>query len=188
MFFIKKAIERDNILKTLGLFSKTGNVTGIPKVFICTFGNMKIYITGSGIDEIGWRTNKAKELFAYLLNKRGEAASSEKLITELWPDSPPDKAKNLLYASIVHVKHKLSLFGLHDNLVKDQNGYFIKEEGILCDKWLVDNEIEKMKNESEAKLPEWVSALLKNNFMSDIYSDWVFDEQNKLESTIDLTV
>lgn len=185
MFFTKKSIERDNILKTLGIFSKTGNVTGIPKIFICTFGNMKIYITGTGIDEVGWRTNKAKELFAYLLNKKGEASSSEKLITELWPDSSPDKAKNLLYSSIVHIKHKLSSFGLDDNLKKEQSGYYLKEDGIMCDKWLIDNELEKMKNSSGSKLPEWAISLLENNFMSDIYSDWVTDEQNKLENALD---
>jgi tetratricopeptide (TPR) repeat protein len=186
LFFTGTPQERDNIFETLGRLSASGSVSGIPRIFVCTFENLKVYVTGEGLDTEKWRTNKAKELFAYLLNKKGGAVSSEKLITELWPGSPPDKARSLLYANIVHIKSKLGKWGLSDKLKKVQNGYLMEEKDVFCDKWLVDGELESCRNRRREKLPEWLAGILKDrSFMEDIYSDWVLEEQNKLEIMID---
>jgi tetratricopeptide (TPR) repeat protein len=182
--FISKINERNNILKMLDKLKVTGNVSGIPTLFVCVFGEIKVYVTGRGLDTSGWRTNKAKELFAYLLNKKGEATSSEKLITELWPGSFPDKARNLLYTNIVYVKYKLNSWGLAGSLKKVQNGYLVEEAGILCDKWLADIELDRGRSGNGNELPEWLLKLIRKKFMLDVYSDWVLDEENRIVNTV----
>lgn len=183
LIFTKSEDKQKNVLSMVAGLIEAG--VRIPGIFVFTFGNLEVYVTGKGFDIDGWRTKKAKELFAYLLNRKGKAVLSEKLIAELWPGTKPEKAKNLLYTNIVYLKSKLSRWGLGDSLVKEQNGYYLRTEGMLCDKWLLDDELDRIKHAHGNIQKEWLVALAHKGYMDGFYSDWVAEEQNEIEAMLE---
>jgi len=57
--------------------------------------------------ELHWRTAKAKELFVYLLHKRGSSAAKERLIDLLWPEMDEEKALTNLHTTVYQVRRLL---------------------------------------------------------------------------------
>jgi tetratricopeptide (TPR) repeat protein len=183
MIFTKGENEQQNVFNVIESLIEAG--VRIPGILVFTFGSMAVYAAGKGFDTDGWRTKKEKELFAYLLNRKGKAVLSEKLVAELWPGTKPEKAKNLLYTNIAYLKGKLGRWGLGNSLVKEQNGYYLRTEGILCDKWLLDDELERIKHAHGNIQKGWLAALAHKGYMDGFYSDWVTEEQNDIDALLE---
>ena len=64
-------------------------------------------VTPGGSETITWRTNKAKELFAYLLHHRDRAVHKDIILETLWPDVDIKKAHNQLYTTVYQVRKAL---------------------------------------------------------------------------------
>jgi len=87
------------------------------------FGRLRIYRNDGG--QVDWEvaggaTRKTKTLFAYLLQKGGQGASSDELADLLWPDSDStDAARNRLYHTVKCLRGALQpSSGADDNLRK----------------------------------------------------------------------
>lgn len=136
------------------------------KFFIRCMGAFKTYHYRDWNNPVNWRTSKAKELFAYLLHYKGKAVPSEKILADLWPDLDVEKARNLLHTNLTHVKNFLKSCGLKESLHKDQNGYTLDTQPILCD--------------------AWIPGCNQHSgiYMEDIYSDWPYERRREFEHTI----
>src|SRR5207245_7325919 len=55
-------------------------------------GPFELRAGGTRISDRGWRTSKAKELFALLLLDRQRAVSRDELVAQLWPETDPASA------------------------------------------------------------------------------------------------
>lgn len=96
------------------------------------FGRLRVYRNdGSQIiwDTPGGATRKTKTLFAYLLQKGGEGASTEELADLLWPDAATSEAaRNRLYHTVRYLRAALGEGGEKPGeayLIRDSSRYVL---------------------------------------------------------------
>jgi two-component SAPR family response regulator len=73
--------------------------------------------------ELHWRTAKAKELFVYLLHKRGSSIPKERLIDLFWPEMEEEKALTNLHTTVYQVRRLLKDQVLPIRLSYIENSY-----------------------------------------------------------------
>ncbi|WP_410771588.1 response regulator [Fontibacillus sp. BL9] len=61
--------------------------------------------------QIKWRTQKAQELFAFLVHHRNKRVTKEVILQTLWPELPVDKAVTQLHTSVYQVRKILKSKG-----------------------------------------------------------------------------
>lgn len=78
---------------------------------VCCFGKLSVY--GPGSDRpVKWRTSKAEELFAYMIQNLETKVSKWKICEVLWPESSYDKIDGYLHTTIYKMKKDLSSAGI----------------------------------------------------------------------------
>ena len=118
------------------------------------------------------------ELLAYLIHNAEQEIRTEKMIADLWPDKDSEKASNLLYTNLCHLRKVLDACGLSRNLVKIPSGYLFRKDGIFCDEWLVEEYRQGRKNVAD------VGEIISREYLEDVYSDWVIDARLEYESLL----
>lgn len=71
------------------------------------FGEIRIQWPGEDPLLLKWRTNKAQELFAYLLHHRERVVGRSALLELLWPNVEEERAAQQLYTAIYHIRQTL---------------------------------------------------------------------------------
>lgn len=74
---------------------------------ISCFGKFRVMISKTG-KEIAWRTRKALELFAYLVDLEGRPVERRALLEQLWPDNAPNNTVAMLHNMIYSIRKELS--------------------------------------------------------------------------------
>lgn len=77
-------------------------------------------------EPIKWRTEKTRELFAFLLANAGRSISKEELIDTLWGENDPDKAIKQLYNGVYYIRKTLDAYGIDRSLICIDNSYNLK--------------------------------------------------------------
>lgn len=78
---------------------------------------------GSGPKRLRWRTEKVKELCAYLLHHAGRGVSTHELIEELFPEGDSEKAKVHFYTSMSYLRKAWKDIGYPNVIQKSSDGY-----------------------------------------------------------------
>ena len=101
------------------------------KVKILTFGNFDVFVDGQPIK---FERKQAKEILAYLVDKRGTSATYPELAAILWEDEEYDrtKQKNLqvYIASLVKTLHSVDV---KDLILKNRQGILLNTKIVDCD-------------------------------------------------------
>ncbi len=111
----------------------------IPKrekgLFVQCFGNFEVFYDG---DPIRFTRAKAKELFAYLIDRRGASASNAQLRSVLWLDEndSDDKHRNYFARIVLELKKTLENLGLSDIFIHSRDSYAIVPDLIPCDYYM----------------------------------------------------
>lgn len=74
---------------------------------VSCFGKFRVVILETG-KEISWRTRKALELFAYLVDLEGRPVERRTLLEQLWPDDAPENEVAMLHNMIYNIRKELS--------------------------------------------------------------------------------
>lgn len=122
--YILKPIDKMRLKKTVERIVKSNSSKRKEnsKVFkIKCFG--KFQAGWSGQEPIKWRTEKTKELFAFLLFNRGRSLSKDELLERLWTDDIPEKAIRQLYNGIYHIRKALETSGADSSVIRVDNDY-----------------------------------------------------------------
>lgn len=117
----------------LQIRSKVASKSKDQPLRINVFGQLSIETLQGKSDFIQWRTNKAKELFLYLLHRRGNLVIKSFLIELLWPDMDPERASSLLYTTVYYVRKVLSEYSDHFNIKNNTEGYILETHNIVID-------------------------------------------------------
>jgi LuxR family maltose regulon positive regulatory protein len=93
------------------------------QVFV--LGTFELRAGGTRISDRGWRTNKAKELFALLLLDRQRAVSRDELVAELWPEIDPASALSNFHFTLHALRKALASAGASEStsVVRTDTGY-----------------------------------------------------------------
>jgi len=101
------------------------------RIKIATFGNFDVFVDGNPLK---FERKQAKEILAYLVDKRGTSATYAELAAMLWEDEEYDrtKQKNLqvYIASLVKTLHSVEV---KDLILKSRQGILLNTKIVDCD-------------------------------------------------------
>ncbi|MBR1742565.1 MAG: response regulator [Lachnospiraceae bacterium] len=119
--------ELDYSIQTAILLSKRGG----HRIFIKTFGYFDVFVDNS---PIMFRSGKAKELLALLVDRQGGTVNTEQIICTLWEDRPNDEAtQNLCCKTTKALKKELREHGIEELLVMNRSMKRVDTEYFSCD-------------------------------------------------------
>ncbi len=105
--------------------------SGEKRIKMLTFGNFDVFVDG---ELLKFERKQAKEILAYLVDKRGTSATYAELAATLWEDEEYDrtKQKNLqvYIASLVKTLHGV---GVKDLILKSRQGILVNTKIVDCD-------------------------------------------------------
>lgn len=132
--YLLKPVEAANIMETLDVMDHDWKSAenALPKdIRVQTFGNFEIFLDDKPII---FEREKAKELMAYLIDRRGAAVTTAEISSILWEDKPNDKSTlNQAHTIISSLKKSLRQVGLGDLLIKTWNHLAVDASKIKCD-------------------------------------------------------
>ena len=100
-------------------------------IFAKTFGHFDLYVDGQ---PMMFRSGKAKELLALLIDREGGTVNSDQIIGILWEDRPNDENTQNLCSKIVKtLKKELSDYQIEDLLITNRGIRRINKNRMECD-------------------------------------------------------
>ena len=175
--YLLKPVEKERLDKTIErLKRKNVNSPKSPekKLRIKCFG--RFLLEWEGEEPLKWRTEKTRELFAFLLHDNGRGRSKEELLDLLWQEDDPEKAVRQLYNGIYYIKKALEEYGVKRDLICIDSEYRLRLGAVSVD---VNRFHELEGAETEAELEELEKLYCGTYFQGADYS-WVQLEQERL--------
>ena len=132
-YILKPALPKD-IKQALGNLRNPVKSTQ-RGLYVQCFGNFEAFYDGKPLH---FGRAKIKELFAYLIDRRGASSTNAEIRAVLWQDGVNDSKKQRKYfAQIVfELMGKLEELGLTDIFVHSRDSYALMPEKIPCDYYL----------------------------------------------------
>ena len=175
--YLLKPVEKERLDKTIErLRRKSATAAKGPeqKLRIKCFG--RFLIEWEGEQPLKWRTEKTRELFAFLLHDHGRGRSKEELLDLLWPEDDPEKAIRQLYNGVYYIKKALEEYGVKRELIHIDSEYRLRLGSVFVD---VDRFHELEAAETQEELEELEKLYCGAYFQGADYS-WVQLEQERL--------
>ena len=182
---------RERVMELLSLREGAGG-SQAPPLSLYGFGKFRVFAGGNEVHDKLWKTRKSKYLFAYLGVNAGRDIPDEKVMDVFWPDHPPDKARQSLYAALSHMRKALEAgeTGENDRVVLARKGFyrFNAERP-----WFFDvSEFERLYDAGAARLRDGredeamvsfqkAESLYTGDFMEGYYSDWAVYIREELQ-------
>jgi len=102
-----------------------------PRVYIRTFGYLDVFVDGT---PIAFRNEKAKELFALLVDRRGGFVTSGEALSVLWEDEPATPVTLARYRKVaLRLKNTLEEYGIGDIIESVDGKRRIVQQNVDCD-------------------------------------------------------
>ena len=97
---------------------------------IQTFGNFGVFVDNT---LLAFEREKAKELMAYLVDRRGSPVTTAQIATVLWEEVYDRKLKNKTTAIISSLRSTLKVAGIESILIKTWNNLALDVSKVKCD-------------------------------------------------------
>ncbi|WP_027398954.1 response regulator [Anaerovorax odorimutans] len=147
------------------------------KVRIQSFGRFEVFVEGK--KPVLFRTEKTKELFAYLIHNRHRGISKEDIIEALWLGMDYERAVKQLYNGIYYIRKALLQYGISREILSIENNYKLKIELATWDRDLFVNLMDEgVRGDIEA-LKKAESLYRGNYFECEKYM-WSISENDRL--------
>lgn len=132
--YLMKPISAEDIIHTLDEmvydWRRSAEVQK-QEVWVQTFGHFEVFVNGQPLT---FEREKAKELFAYLIDRHGASVTTEQIASVLWEDRPYDRTlKNYVSTVLGTLRNALREIGMEDILIKTRNHLSVDPEKIKCD-------------------------------------------------------
>ncbi|HEY5465564.1 MAG TPA: winged helix-turn-helix domain-containing protein, partial [Clostridia bacterium] len=143
----------------------------IKKIFVSCFGEFYAAPIKAQDRRMHFRTNKTRELLAYLLHNRGRAVTKSELSTQLFGD---DSIRNnkLLDVTIYYLRAAFRSMDLDNPVLFQDGGYSIFDNQIECGIPEAANAILAFRRFPSRLTAEAVISAIPDGYMSDIESPW----------------
>ena len=101
------------------------------RIKILTFGNFDVFVDG---EPLKFERKQAKEILAYLIDKRGTSATFAELGAMLWEDEEYDRTKQKnLQVYIASLIKSLHAVNVKDLILKNRQGILVNTKIVDCD-------------------------------------------------------
>lgn len=161
--FILKPVTKEQVSREL---SNLRHNVPERRLFVRTFGDFEVFYNGKPVQ---FRIAKSKELFAYLVDRRGAVISNRAISTVLWEDDCFGGGSRITHESYfkkirTELKRTLDSIGCSDILIQGYGSLGIDREGIDCDYYrFLDNDTSLYRGEymSQYSWGEMTHAMLE---------------------------
>ncbi|QNK56216.1 response regulator [Paenibacillus sp. PAMC21692] len=141
-------------------------------------GSMELY--GPLGQLITWRTRKTKELFAYLWHAGGEPVYRLRLMDDLWPEVPVERAQTLLHTTIYNLRRILKQIGFEDCVrFGDERYWLLTDDRIGSDYaelMAIFNRVQFITLEQGEK----ILSLYRGDYLDTEYYGWAIARRQKM--------
>jgi len=186
--YLLKPVQIARLEKTLERLEQINNKrkkSMAKHTIINLFGGINVISPDGQTQIMKWRTSKAKELFAYLLNHRDEMIYRDTILELFWPESDIDKASKQLYTAIYTIRQTLKNYGMDGVQISSpllNSGYKILVENTVVDveQWL--SNLKSLPSIQLATLDEHeqVFQMYTGDYLGDCDYLWAESERERL--------
>ena len=128
--YIMKPVTAEKIKKALETL-RYGNVLDSGRLKAVTFGNFEVYCNG---EPIKFKYRKTKELFAYLIDRRGAMCSVNEIIAVIWEDDDFDADHQDYFKKLRQdLVNTLDELGCENVVIRQRGQIGINPKLIECD-------------------------------------------------------
>lgn len=178
--YLLKPVTKQRLNKALDKV-KIKNLEEEPRkwdIQVKCFGKFTV-INKEGV-QIKWRTKKAEEFFAYLIDNKGKAISRDRIMDVLWNSFEMEKAMTHLNTTTYNMKKAFQNIGLVDIVKYSAGGYQLDESRIDCDLWRLTDIIDKMGKNSINSISEneKVIDICTGGYLNENYYEWAEEKNN----------
>ena len=162
------------ILEVKGLDFQTEGIN------ISCFGRFTVC---KGIDDVKFRTEKAEELLAFMIDRRGGFISRSEIIDILWADFDGERALIHFNTTLHYVKKALLQYGINIPFTYDRGCYKFDIKDLNCDYLKFYTFLDKNNIPSSGNILEYeeTAGLFKGEYLSGWDYDWVAVKRLLLE-------
>lgn len=101
------------------------------QIFIQTFGRFEVFVNDRPVE---FRSSKAKELLALLVDRKGGIVTTEEILTYLWEDKPDNDSNRSLCRKVIQRLHNnLERYGVEDIVLRHSRGRSLDVSKVTCD-------------------------------------------------------
>ncbi len=176
--YIMKPVDQDRLQETLDRIIQEKDIQMNPsQMQVRCFGRFKVII-GSG--KAKFRTGKAEELLAYLIDCRGREVSRNEVIDRLWPDYDGDRAVAHFNTTLHYVRKALLRNGIKTPIEHLRGSYRLDVDSIDCDghRFLARVSAAYKINDITISEYEEIAALYTGHYLGDNEFQWA--ERNRM--------
>lgn len=132
-----KSSQSEHHIKTIHRLSDRSHVISIPtqSIMVCSFKRLHFRRSkdNSQVLDIQWRTTKARELFAYLVQQRMQYVHKSNIIDLFWPASDYKQGAVQLYATVYQIRKTLKTHGIDVEIISSGEDYSLNLNDIKID-------------------------------------------------------
>ena len=129
--YLMKPVDEDDVRKSLEHLRYKNDRIKTSALRVQCFGNFEVFV---GNTPMLFHRSKSKELFAYLIDRKGAACTNDMIIGNLWADKPLTESLKSLQRTVTSEMIKdfeqISVEGL---FIKSKNGIAVNTEMVDCD-------------------------------------------------------
>jgi len=114
--------KKQKTIKTMG------EITQEKHLYVSSFGGFAIYTNREKPRYLQWRTNKTRELFAFLHYHQGQPVTRDTVLDALWPEMNLEKAERNFYTTCCYLRKMLKEAGLSEAVQRDNGSYRLQLE------------------------------------------------------------
>jgi len=155
----------NSMRKVIKRVQKTKPVISRKRLKVQCFGTFKVRWEDE--EPLKWRSEKTKEVFAYLLMNAGKEFTRDQIIEVVFRDIEIDKAIKQLHNAIYYIRKSLQEYGVVKRLIKIHGNYCVTLGGIYFDK----QEWQKLLEIHEAEMSmNQIEKIYKGSYLEG--TDW----------------
>ena len=129
--YVLKPVTKEKVELELENLRFPVEVQSDKRTQVQTFGNFEVFVDGTPLKFVSARS---KELFAYLIDRRGTSATPVEIAAVLWEDKLYDKSlRNQIQAAISEMMKTLKEHDLSDIINKSWNQISVDKSKLNCD-------------------------------------------------------
>jgi two-component SAPR family response regulator len=149
--------------------------------FIQCLGGFFIHLP-DGNRTLTWRTNKEREICAFLIHHKGKPVDTALIIESIWPEYDLKKARTYLYTCLSYLRRSLAENNIPANVNKAGNGFAISLDELESDAAEFEAILAKIlfKETIDAQLYDKMNVLYEGDYMDGCDYSWALAKQTVL--------
>lgn len=131
-----------------------------------------------------WKTNKEKELCAFLIHHASTPIETDVIIDALWPESNIEKAKTYLYTCLSYLRKTLEKNNINAHISRVGKGYLLSINNVTIDTTKFIEITDRLLSEEQLteQLFQEMCSLYKGEYLERCDFDWAISKKEELQA------